>query len=79
MRSPYTFWNVNIFSRQHPHGVVAGKDTNELMMNVHVNQRKLVAFRDIGIVCVRKEDIVKSLEEKRKKNIDPTNGKFVLN
>lgn len=42
-----------------------------------VNQSATVEFKDIGIIFVKRENIKNSLEERRKANIDPTNGVFL--
>lgn len=39
-----------------------------------VNQSAIAEFKDIGIIFVKRENIKTSLEERRRANIDPTNG-----
>lgn len=43
-------------------------------MKKEVHQSAIIEFKDIGIVFVKKENIKSSLEGRKKRKIDPTQG-----
>lgn len=62
--------------RQHPHQLV-GKNCKSgvCTRNVGPGAPLRVEFSNIGIQCVRKKEISESLEERKKKKIDPFKSK----
>lgn len=71
-------FSYNVF-RQHPHKLANKtevKPSGEICVKVRLDGSKVFEFKDIGVVFVKRQDITKSLENRRNANIDPTKGEF---
>lgn len=73
------FINQNyILFRQHPHKLTSkGKVSTGGIYSLKgsMTQSKMIEFKDIGVVFVKKNNISASLTDRKSKNIDPTRGK----
>lgn len=78
-----------IYFRQHPHKLSSSKDktrdSGEYQWHGTIPQTNgtseasdVIEFKDMGIIFVKKKNIVASLTERRNKKLDPTNGKNFL-
>lgn len=61
-----------IFNRPHPHHLI-GEDCKDgvCITMISASDEKVVSFRYLGIQCVTKRDIVKSLGDREKIGVDP--------
>ncbi|XP_031630227.1 embryonic polarity protein dorsal-like [Contarinia nasturtii] len=62
--------------KQHPHKLATKSlsNTGEIWRSVKIEASKVVEFKDLCVIFVKKQDIKKSLELRRRQNIDPTKG-----
>lgn len=63
-----------VFARVHPHNLV-GKDCENGLCIVEINTNTLVKFTNLGIQCIKRNDVEKKLKIKSKSGIDPFLGK----
>lgn len=66
----------NYYCRQHPHKVFSSINEKAsrcgvLTLRDTINDQKVIEFKDIGIIFVKKADVKKSLEERKKANVNP--------
>lgn len=63
----------------HPHNLVGRENCEDGICKVkaEINESTVLKFRHLGIQCVKRVDVVKSLEIREKNQVDPFGSKLI--